>query len=442
MTDRHRKRGQVAIFLVLILAGLVMMLSLNVDIFTASRSKIRLQNAADASALALARWQGATLNLIGDLNVAHMAAICQSNKAAIAGIASLQQRLSFMGPTAGFKAANDIARLNGVPVSRDMTDATRLVSTLVDDGYRKMIEVVLRDGIRAGVDNAAIVKAGCSDPRADRDFYAAIANRDFRTLCVRFAGCAHHLPSIPSGAPDPEELLLSGRDNACFGSVGVGWAGGAGYAAYIGELADLARDCGCESVVTEGGLTTNKNLFAESPWCVYDADEWRSLPDAFSFSRFPWLTPLQSRYDTMGGSATIMIEGSVALTSIAAQTNAISALAAAKALGSVNGKGVAETSPPIVLPSFDKARLVPFAFGAATGRQGMANLNHVRSLAGLLGLNGGISAYLGLIDTFNSAEFQSAAEKWYSDHGHTDADGCRPPQRGGTERGGGTPYGI
>ena len=34
------------------------------------------------------------------------------------------------------------------------------------------------------------------------------------------------------------------------------------------------------------------------------------------------------------------------------------------------------------------------------------------------------------------------AEKWYSDHGHTDADGCHPPTRGGTERGGGTPYGI
>lgn len=442
MTERSGKSGQMAIFLVLILAGLVMLFALNVDIFTSSRSKIRLQNAADASALALAGWQGSTLNLIGDLNVAHMAAICQSNESAIAGIVSLQRRLAFMGPTAGFKAANDIAKLNGTAISDDMTMAVRLVAGFVGDGYRRMIETVLRDGIRAGVDNAAIVKAGCSDPRADPDFYDAIMSQDFRTLCVRFAGGAHQLPSIPSGAPDPGEILLSGMDNACFGNVGVGWESGAGYVNRIGELVDFARNCGCGHVVTEAGLITNRNLFAFSPWCIYDPDEWRRLPDEFSFSRFPWLTPLQERYDTTGGGATVRVEGSVALTSISAQTNAISALAAAKALGSVNGAAVTDVSPPLVLPAFDKARLVPFAFGAATGRRGMSNLSHVRSLAGLLGLSGGTSSYLGLLDVYDSEEFRSAADKWYSDHGHTDADGCRPPQHGGTERGGGTSYGI
>ena len=74
MTARKGKSGQIAILLVLLLAGLVMLFALNVDVFTSSRSKIRLQNAADASALALARWQGITLNLIGELNLAHLAA--------------------------------------------------------------------------------------------------------------------------------------------------------------------------------------------------------------------------------------------------------------------------------------------------------------------------------------------------------------------------------
>ena len=128
MNGRKGKSGQIAIFLVLILAGLVLMFALNVDIFTSARSKIRLQNAADASALALARWQGATLNLIGDLNLAHLAAVCQSNRNAIAGIVALQQRLAFMGPTVGFKAANDLARENRIAISPDMTRATRLVA--------------------------------------------------------------------------------------------------------------------------------------------------------------------------------------------------------------------------------------------------------------------------------------------------------------------------
>ena len=441
MNGRKGKSGQIAIFLVLILAGLVLLFALNVDIFTSTRSKIRLQNAADASALALARWQGATLNMIGDLNLAHLAAVCQSNRNAIAGIVALQQRLAFMGPTVGFKAANDLANENRIAISPDMTRATRLVADFMDDGYRRMLEVVLRDGIRAGVDNASLVRAGNVDPRVDPDFYAAIRSRDFRTLCLRYANGAHQLPSIPAGAPDPEEILLSGH-NACFGSVGIGWENGAGYASRIGTLADFARTCGIdERDISEPGLRTNANLFAEWSWCIYDASEWRELPAEFSFSRFPWLSPLREEYNTSGGSATIRVEGAVALTSVAAQTNAITAQAAAKTLGRVNGMSVAKISPPLVLPAFPRARLVPFGVGAA-GRYGLSNINHVRSLLGLLGRQGGASSYLSLLETFNSEGFRSAAEKWYSDHGHTDADGCHPPTRGGTERGGGTPYGI
>ena len=201
MNGRKGKSGQIAIFLVLILAGLVLLFALNVDIFTSARSKIRLQNAADASALALARWQGATLNLIGDLNLAHLAAVCQSNQNAIAGIVALQQRLAFMGPTVGFKAANDLAKENRVAISPDMTRVTRFVSEFMEDGYRRMLEVVLRDGIRVGVDNVALVRAGNIDPRVDPDFYAAIKAKDFRTLCLRYANGAHQLPSIPASVP-------------------------------------------------------------------------------------------------------------------------------------------------------------------------------------------------------------------------------------------------
>ncbi len=440
MTARKGKSGQIAILLVLLLAGLVMLFALNVDVFTSSRSKIRLQNAADASALALARWQGITLNLIGELNLAHLAAVCHSNRSAIAGIVSLQQRIAFMGPTVGFKAANDIARENGVGISRDMTLATRLVADFMDEGYGRMLDVVLRDGIRAGVDNAAMVRAGTVDPRVDPDFYAAIRSRDFRTLCLRYAGGAHQLPSIPPGAPDPEEILLSGN-NACFGNVGVGWESGAAYGGRIGTLADFARDCGIDDgTVNAQGLKTNAMLFAERPWCIYDPTEWRDLPVEFSFSRFPWLTPLKEMYNTSGGSATIRVEGSVALTAVASQTNAIAAQAAAKALGSAWGRKVGTTMPPLVLPCFDRSRLVPFGPGAA-GRYGMSNSRHIRGLLGLLG-RGGTSSYLGLLDVFHGDEFRSAAEKWYSDHGHNDADGCHPPSRGGAERGGGTPFGM
>ena len=440
MTGRNDKKGQIAVFLVFILAGLTLLFALNVDIFTSSRSKTRLQNAADASAIALARWQGATLNMVGDLNIARLAAICQSNVNAISGIVQLQSRLSFIGPTIGFKAANDIAEKNGVRVSEDMTLAVRLVAQFMDADYRRMLETATRNGVRAGVDNAAIVRAGCVDPRTDPDFYEAIRSRDFRTLCCRYCGGGHHLPDVPSGAPDPEEISLSGA-NACFGSIGIGWESGSSYASLIGQLADMARDCGVDgATVSRQALETNVNLIASHQWCVYDRSEWRDLPGDFSFSRFPWISPLRDEYGVCGGSATIKIEGSVSLTSLAAQTNFITAQAAAKALGTVGGRKVTEVEPSIVLPSFSRVRLVPFAPGAA-GRYGMADLGHIRSMLGLLGKPGGANSYLHLLDVYNSEEFRGAAEAWYSRHGHNDADGCRPPGHG-TERGGGTPYGI
>ena len=440
MTVRRHKSGQVAIFLVLILAGLALLLALNVDVFTSSRSKIRLQNAADASALALARWQGATLNMIGDLNLARLAAVCQSNENAAVGIGQLQSRLAFIGPTIGFKAANDIAEKNGVRISADMTLGTRLMSEFMEAGYKRILDVVLRNGIRAGVDNASILRAGNVDPRTDPDFYEAIRGRDFRTLCCRYAGGAHRLPGIPSGTFDPAEILLSGG-NACFGSVGIGWEPGIAYEAYIPELVGLAQDYGLDGdIVTVQGLKTNSYVLAKYSWCIYDSAEWRDFPADFSFSRFPWLTPFREEYAVCGGSSTVRLEGFVSLASLTAQTNFITAQAAAKVLGSVNGRKVTSVTPSIVLPVFSKTRLVPFAVGAA-GRYGMANLNHIRSMLGLLGVPGGASAYLHLLETFESEEFRQTAEKWYSEHGHNDADGCRPPGHG-TERGGGTPYGI
>ena len=442
MTARNGKRGQVAIFLVLILAGLALLFALNVDVFTSSRAKIRQQNAADASALALARWQGITLNLIGDLNLAHLAAVSQSNETAMAGIVTLQRRLAFIGPTIGFLDAQRIAKKNGIDVSQDMTILTKLIAEFMDEDYRRMLEVVLNDngGIRAGVDNAAILRAGSVDPRLDPDFYAAIRNHDFSTLCRRYANGAHHLPNIPRDAPDPNEVLLSGG-NACFGSVGIGWSSGYDYKDYIAAFVNIAHDCGIDAYVTRSGLTTNANLFASYDWCIYDPTEWCGLSDEFSFSRFPWIKPLRDEYNLTGGSTTIRVEGYVALASLTAQTNYITALSAAKTLGSIHGKKVIDTSPTIVLPSFSRARLVPFGVGAAGRPAGMANLDNVRSLLGLLGTNGGVSSYLNLLTVFDSDEFRSAAEQWYSSHGHHDANGCCPPSNG-TERGGGTPYGI
>ena len=235
--------------------------------------------------------------------------------------------------------------------------------------------------------------------------------------------------------------MLNGSGNACFGSIGVAWQSGAFYESRIGELSEMARDCGIDaSIVNRQALTTNATLFAYRQWCVYDHSEWRDFPADYGFSRFPWLTPFRDEYAICGGSATVRIEGTVELSSISATTNFIASQAAAKVFGSVNGGKVTSVDPPIVLPSFSRARLVPFGPGSA-GRYGLANLNHVRSMLGLFGSPESENGYAHLLDVYRSESFRNAAEAWYSQHGHNDADGCCPPGHG-TERGGGTPYGI
>lgn len=427
MTARSGKRGQVAIFLVLILAGLALLFALNVDVFTSSRAKIRLQNAADASAIALARWQGITLNMIGELNLAHLAAVSHSNETAIAGIVALQQRLAYIGPTIGFKAANDAAKANGIEISSDMTRIPQLVSELMDEDYRRMLEVVFHNGIRAGVDNAAFGNF------PNKDLIDAILNNDFRFLC-KYGGGKHQLPDI-----DFEVPALAFPNSASFGCIGIDWERGTYYEGSIGTLADIARDCGVDAV-TEAGLKTNSVLLARWPWCIYDNGEWHGLPDAFSFARFPWLTPLREEYNVSGGCSTIRVEGSVALSSLTATTNFIVAKAAAKAFGSVGGRRVIDISPSIVLPCFSRVRLIPLGV-VAFKRANMADLEYVDDF--LPPSSGGSSKNDAqkAEAKYNSDGFRAAAEAWYSQHGHNDADGCYPPGRG-TERGGGTPYGI
>lgn len=433
MTGRDRKRGQVAIFLVLILAGLALLFALNVDVFVSSRAKIRLQNAADASALALARWQGITLNLIGDLNLAHLAAVCDANTNAIKGIVDLQRQIAKIGPLIGLKEANALARENNVPKSDNMTRVFQLISSFVDDEYRRMLDVVSRDGIYAGLDNVKIPDLG---PLANPAFYEAVKNRDFRSLCTRFGGNKHQLPIVGTDVPSLEELFS--EDEALFGTIGLKWENGNGYENKRYNLANFAYSYGIDTaVVSPAKLKKNEKMFTLYPWSEYDSSEWKDSSNVLS-SQFPWIRPICQSYSVMGGGCTIRIENNVPLLSIAAQTNFIVAQAAAKAFGSYIGTRVTDVSPQLILPSFSFVRLVPFSWGA-NERYGLADYKNISSFPSNNSNN--ISEYQRILDLYNSDDFRAAAEAWYSNHGHNDADGCCPPSKG-SEQGGGASPGV
>ena len=170
---RHiHEGGQVALVLVFLLASLLVLALMNVDVFLAARSKNRLTDAGDAAALAGARWQGLTLNLIGQLNLAHLDIACRYAEDPLlasnlcAGVAALQERIAFAGPLMGCFDANRAARLNGVGefietrqlLQEAVARAVNLPSTATwpdkASDYTLMLQAAFSEGASAGVDNA------------------------------------------------------------------------------------------------------------------------------------------------------------------------------------------------------------------------------------------------------------------------------------------------
>ena len=100
------RRGQVALYLAMVILALAVLMLVNVNAFLAVRSKNRMMNAVDEGAIAAAKCQGELLNRLGRLNVEHL-------KAAVRGEpwnGTLQMRtLSFLGPVDGITRANDAA---------------------------------------------------------------------------------------------------------------------------------------------------------------------------------------------------------------------------------------------------------------------------------------------------------------------------------------------
>ena len=205
MEHRASRSGQIVLILAFVMLGIVLLFLMVSDIFLATRNKNRIQNAGDAAALMAARWQGVTLNLIGELNLMHLAAACETNEEAMAGIVALQERLAIAGPMVGFWAANETAKRNGAPVSEKMTRIVRYAAgaaevhaspTWPEKGadYAAMLRTIAADGVAAGADNARLLPAvtvSGGHPLYDRVFYRAASSKNWPSICRHVFRCNH-----------------------------------------------------------------------------------------------------------------------------------------------------------------------------------------------------------------------------------------------------------
>jgi hypothetical protein len=200
-----RKSGQAIIFLMVVMVIGLLAVVWNYDLHRVISAKLRIRNAGDSAAIAAARWQGHTLNMIGDLNLIQAAIISTSYDEVgvdtdgdgiedsttieffvpdnAAELHELRSRLEFVGPLGAYAVAQQTAFNNGALPDPEL--ASNLVSLAEDvreqvarrpydnafDEYADLLE----DLAVRGVAVSAYALRMRKHPLVQETFYAAIA---------------------------------------------------------------------------------------------------------------------------------------------------------------------------------------------------------------------------------------------------------------------------
>ena len=226
---KYKEQGQVLIFAIVIMIILLIATLFLFDMHSIIRSKMKLETAEQSAALAAAKWQARSLNLIGDINLIKAASallddydipvdefeddteeereskqLTQANKT----LTEMQSRISFCGPLIAFGAAQQAAKNNGVNIHVDdpqsgykkiYNDLTAYLEKLDPSSnhprydieapdyykwrepYRNMLQLITDQGLAVrpngrfpGLDNTD-PRWLCTDPNDDR-LYSAILN--------------------------------------------------------------------------------------------------------------------------------------------------------------------------------------------------------------------------------------------------------------------------
>jgi len=421
---RNRRRaGQTLPVVVWMVAIVVVLLVVVFDIFLSARAKMHLANTGDAAALAAARWQGTTLNLIGDLNLAHLAAACDETLLptdrtnVIHGINALAERLAFAGPVMGFHAANEAVRLNHeanlahrndrtVPVDHDLAEILRREITYAraeipptaswpskGGDYADMLQGILNAGVFVGADNARLFTSGIQGNHVyySPGFYdAARPNGAQQWFCYRYNRHAGLIDAVDA-KPHPSPEDLEAHSTASFENAGFF---GVAVEAHHVLLEDVSPDAanvlaqlwhdyvGTPEVdasrIRESGLLFDPHFkwFFLSPSGIWR--KWYEL-DKDNEGILPLVGTVRTEYDVYGAMAATRVRRSI-VTISSPVTNAVNWMAAAKPFGCLpwgarvtdmfgewEPQGILDRAP-LVMPAYSFVRLIPL------GGVGEANL--------------------------------------------------------------------
>lgn len=459
------RRGHVALYIIAIFAALAVLMVMNVDVFLAVRTKNRATNAGDAAALAVARHQGELLNAIGEDNLEHVRAAVAGDVEKCDEIMTRQARKCFLDPLEGIRIGNDAARENGIdrPAGGGMLNILRRhvsdIRTVFEQSpelypepwegaweeYATRLETMLGtlgEGLLVGPDNCEFVDAWSSYPLLSKQFYNAVAGRNWCWFHFNGEGL---LDCDSSAMPRPSYGSAQANCNCEIYSLHLAFSPMPAFTPEwcetLSRLADVTIDpAHVPSLLKD---PSQKWAFFDYRW-----NAWSTYPGIeFNPDSFPISGEVRPEYDVLGCAAICRVRSEIPAVDVLAGEGRLSDwTAAAKPFGTVSDANGAVSRVTafnrFVTPCFSDVRLVPID---AVGGRELATadpdwMTHVKDhlpdyFANGPRFNDGCWYCVQLV-TWEPASFRQSGRIWLKYHsGECVVTGPGPGGTGGTAHG-------
>jgi len=441
---KNNRSGQAIIFFIMVLVVLVFVVLWNYDLHKIVYVKSITQNAGDSAALVAARWQGITLNLIGDLNLMHALALSVGNNAVAApAIRNAQARLCYVGPMIGFMAAQQAAKNNRMyrnpdfdTLLREHADTVQNVYTTETDAngqmlfpepypgcwreYGNMLYLIANDGVAAGPDNAHYyTDYSGSHVLLTIGFYQAISSRNWCWFFINEPDLLHDyenffpcwwdpLPHIPHVQYINSEIF------------------GLGLTRMFTRLSSFTDFQTISSLATERDLSPPlmpHAMIIPATWYCYNDFLWSSWSALSPTNYFPVAGPVRPQYDYAGADAVVRIEAKTSRITPGQRGSTINKTivwtAAAKPFGYLNDGQDRPNAYHIVLPAFHDVRLIPIDASSAPsgGSYNLAWRRHIEDHLPEYMADGPSHSgcwYCQQLLTWESIQFRQSGVSWLS----------------------------
>lgn len=465
----NSRSGQAVVFLLLALTSLVFVLLFNVDLHRIIQRKDQVQNAGDAAALAAARWQGATINLVGELNLLHALALSAQQPEAVDAITNMQARLCFTGPMTALIAAQVAAKNNHIYSDPEMTSLlTEHAATVrnqyasqTDSGtyysepwpgawhdYADMIDCIAADGISAGPDNTQFyIDPSSGHILLEKAFYDAVDGRNWCWFYLHVRGLLESYSSYHDWPPLPEPDTSDFADSEIFG---------VGLRPFVIQMRSVFSADALAALISDAGLgpasaaalSVTNVMDSPETWYFYNSRKWtewtRIKPGGED--DFPITGPVRQEYDYAGADAVVRVYASVnRLTpglDSSRRSDKVLWTAAAKPFGYLENAGEKQrpdSAATFVLPAFRNVRLIPIdaASGSENNSSDIEWVHHVRNhLQPYLdtGVTDAACRYCNALSVWEVPAFRKTGADWLV----INCDSCQESRGGGLHRGGGS----